>query len=107
VLPTAVPPTAVPTTAPTAVPTPEIYDAPGALELPLPLTLDAATGDVIDTETFGVAGAIGQRILYHSTSAQGDDVAVSGFVVYPEGDAPEGGWPLIARHSDRPDHDAE
>jgi pimeloyl-ACP methyl ester carboxylesterase len=51
---------------------------------------------VIDTETLEIAGANGQRILYHSTSAQGDDVAVSGFIVYPKGDPPEQGWPLIA-----------
>jgi pimeloyl-ACP methyl ester carboxylesterase len=36
------------------------------------------------------------RILYHSLSAQGKDVAVSGVVLVPDGAPPEGGWPVIA-----------
>lgn len=36
------------------------------------------------------------RILYHSRSAKGDDVAVSGVVLTPSGKAPTGGWPVIA-----------
>ena len=74
----------------------ESYDAPGALELMLPLDPTALPGSVIDVEELSIDGAVGQRILYHSTSAQGDLVAVSGFVSYPEGDVPDGGWPLIA-----------
>jgi pimeloyl-ACP methyl ester carboxylesterase len=74
----------------------EIYDAPGDLELVLPLDPAAIPGSVIDVEELTIDGAVGQRILYHSTSAQGDIVAVSGFVAFPEGDAPDGGWPLIA-----------
>ena len=36
------------------------------------------------------------RILYHSRSPQGEDVAVSGVVLVPDGKAPPGGWPIIA-----------
>lgn len=36
------------------------------------------------------------RILYHSSSATGQDVAVSGVVLVPAGKPPSGGWPVIA-----------
>jgi hypothetical protein len=36
------------------------------------------------------------RILYHSRTANGDDVAVSAVVVIPDGQPPTGGWPVIA-----------
>jgi hypothetical protein len=36
------------------------------------------------------------RILYHSRSANGDDVAVSGVVLLPDRAAPAAGWPVIA-----------
>jgi secretory lipase len=36
------------------------------------------------------------RILYHSRSASGQDVAASGVVLVPEGKPPTGGWPVIA-----------
>ena len=36
------------------------------------------------------------RILYHSRSAVGDDVAASGVVLFPDGKPPRGGWPVIA-----------
>src|ERR1700747_2897271 len=36
------------------------------------------------------------RILYHSRSPQGKDVAVSGVVLVPDGEPPAGGWPVIA-----------
>ena len=36
------------------------------------------------------------RILYHSRTARGEDVAVSGVVLIPDGKAPAGGWPVIA-----------
>jgi len=35
------------------------------------------------------------RILYHSQSASGEDVAASGVVMVPEDSAPSGGWPVI------------
>ena len=76
-------------------PATEPYDAPGDLEVPAPLP-PGQPGDVIDTEELTIAGAVGQRILYHSTSTAGDDIAVSGFVRYPDGEPPADGWPLIA-----------
>lgn len=36
------------------------------------------------------------RILYHSRDATGRDVAASGVVLIPAGQAPQGGWPVIA-----------
>jgi fermentation-respiration switch protein FrsA (DUF1100 family) len=36
------------------------------------------------------------RILYHSRTAYGEDVAVSAVVLVPEGKPPVGGWPVIA-----------
>ena len=73
----------------------EPYDAPGGLEVPQPLP-PGEPGDLIDTEALELDSGEGARILYHSTSAIGDDVAVSGFVRLPAGEPPDGGWPLIA-----------
>jgi Secretory lipase len=36
------------------------------------------------------------RILYHSRSSSGEDVAVSGVVLFPHASPPAGGWPVIA-----------
>jgi pimeloyl-ACP methyl ester carboxylesterase len=36
------------------------------------------------------------RILYHSRSPNGEDVAVSGVVLLPDGTPPAAGWPVIA-----------
>lgn len=36
------------------------------------------------------------RILYHSRTANGEDVAVSGVVLIPDGKPPANGWPVIA-----------
>ncbi len=36
------------------------------------------------------------RILYHSRTADGEDVAVSAVVLIPDGKPPAGGWPVIA-----------
>src|ERR1700675_2280581 len=36
------------------------------------------------------------RILYHSRALSGEDVAVSGVVLVPDGKPPAGGWPVIA-----------
>ena len=35
-------------------------------------------------------------VLYHTTSVNGLDVAVSGTVSIPKGDPPKGGWPVIS-----------
>ena len=42
------------------------------------------------------AAASGQRILYSSLGVDGDPVVVSGAIFTPQGDAPEGGWPVMA-----------
>lgn len=42
------------------------------------------------------AGAKVWRILYHSETASGADVAVSGYVVAPPTTAPSGGYPVLA-----------
>ncbi len=36
------------------------------------------------------------RILYHSRTTKGEDVAVSAVVLIPDGKPPAGGWPVIA-----------
>ncbi|HYA23710.1 MAG TPA: hypothetical protein VEF05_06090 [Terriglobales bacterium] len=41
-------------------------------------------------------GVLAVRILYHSRSAAGEDVATSGVVLHPDANPPPGGWPLIA-----------
>lgn len=71
------------------------YDLPGDLQVELPLAA-GEPGEIIDTEELDLADGSGYRVAYHSTSVAGDDVVVTGFVTYPGGDPPEGGWPLIA-----------
>jgi acetyl esterase/lipase len=41
-------------------------------------------------------GASAWRVLYHSRSLEGDDIAVSGFIMRPPGDPPPGGFPVLA-----------
>src|SRR6185437_14243520 len=36
------------------------------------------------------------RILYHSRTAAGEDVGISGVVLFPDAKPPAGGWPIIA-----------
>ena len=72
------------------------YDAPGALEVPQPLH-PGEPGEIIDVEELDVGDDfVAYRILHHSRSLRGDDIAVSGFVMTPAGDPPPGGWPLVA-----------
>lgn len=47
----------------------------------------------IETDDPGQAAV---RVMYHSTDAEGDDRAVTGVVFHPTGEAPEGGWPIVA-----------
>ena len=98
------PPPPAPPADPYAAPTSEasepeeltVYDAPGALEVPLPLP-PGEPGEIIDVEELDLGdGYVGYRILYHSRSLRGDDIAVSGFVATPVGEPPDGGWPLVA-----------
>jgi len=63
---------------------------------PLPA---AAPGTLIRSEAFSgydlPPGARAVRILYHSRALDGSDVAASGAVLIPAGQAPAGGWPVI------------
>jgi Secretory lipase len=71
----------------------EFYDTP----VPLP---SAPAGSLIRSEQFdGYAlppGILATRFLYHSRSSLGEDVAVSGVVLVPDGNPPPQGWPMIA-----------
>jgi alpha-beta hydrolase superfamily lysophospholipase len=60
----------------------------------------AEPGDVLRVEevelTGPLAGASGWRVLYRSTDADGEPAVVSGMVLAPDGDAPDGGRPVVA-----------
>jgi alpha-beta hydrolase superfamily lysophospholipase len=68
-------------------------------DTPKPLPAGKA-GDLIRTEEYGgyefPYGITVKRILYHTLSASGQDVASSGVVILPHGKAPGSGWPVIA-----------
>lgn len=57
-------------------------------------------GELIRSEEFDEyqlpEGVSAFRILYHSRSASGRDVAASGVVLTPDQPPPTGGWPVIA-----------
>jgi acetyl esterase/lipase len=42
------------------------------------------------------AGATAHKVLYRSTKPDGTPIAVSGIVIVPSGQAPAGGWPIVA-----------
>ena len=76
------------------LPLTSFYDTPNPLPAGKP-------GELIRSEPFeGYAlppGVSAVRILYHSRSATGEDVAASGVVLFPEEETPPaGGWPIIA-----------
>lgn len=75
------------------LPLTKFYDAPQ----PLP---PGKPGDLIrseDAEDYALApGVNALRILYHTRSAGGEDVASSGLILYPDQKPPAGGWPVIA-----------
>lgn len=48
---------------------------------------------VVDGPTIGGSTHL---VLYRSTSATGETVPVSGVISVPEGDPPEGGWPVVS-----------
>ena len=68
-------------------------------ETPVPLP-PGKPGELIRSQPFSSydlpAEASAVRILYHSRSANGADVPVSGVVLVPTGKPPAGGWPVIA-----------
>jgi fermentation-respiration switch protein FrsA (DUF1100 family) len=54
-------------------------------------------GEVIRVESVAAPpGARAWRVLYHSRSIDGRDIAVSGLVAAPEDPAPDGGYPVVA-----------
>jgi hypothetical protein len=75
------------------LPLTKFYDTPN----PLPA---GKAGDLIRSEPFDEydlpPGMSAVRILYHSRSATGADVATSGVVLVPDETPPPGGWPVIA-----------
>jgi alpha-beta hydrolase superfamily lysophospholipase len=84
---------AKPSHAPRTLPLTKFYDTPNPLPVGKP-------GELIRSEPFGEydlpyeISAV--RILYHSRSSSGEDVAVSGVALVPHGTPRAGGWPVIA-----------
>jgi len=77
-----------------ALPLTKFYDTPHPLTAGKP-------GELIRSESFEEyelpLSVSAVRILYHSRSAAGEDVATSGVVLIPYGkNPPAGGWPIIA-----------
>ncbi len=81
------------TRAPRTLPPTRFYDTLNPLPAGKP-------GELIRSEPFSEYDLSYQvsaaRILYHSRSANGKDVAVSGVVLMPDRAPPAGGWPVIA-----------
>ena len=75
------------------LPLTKFYDPPD----PLP---PGKPGDLIRATEFDQydlpAEVNARRILYHSRTAAGNDVAVSGVILFPDAKPPAGGWPIIA-----------
>src|SRR5579864_9536808 len=71
----------------------KFYDTPEPLPAGKP-------GDLIrsvDFDQYDLPGDVSAvRILYHSRSAKGEDIATSGVVLFPDKKTPTGGWPVIA-----------
>ena len=87
------PPPAKPSHAPRTLPLTKFYDTPSPMPAGKP-------GELIRSEPFDdydlpyEVSAV--RMLYHSRSPNGEDVAVSGVVLVPNGRPPAGSWPVIA-----------
>ncbi len=81
-----------------------------AMLRPLPATAQDAFYRATDSEIAGpvgslirkvrrvgaAAGATAYKVLYRSTKPDGTPIAVSGIVIVPAGQAPAGGWPIVA-----------
>jgi pimeloyl-ACP methyl ester carboxylesterase len=77
-----------------ALPLTSFFDTPNSLPAGKP-------GELIRSERFEdyalPPGVSAVRILYHSRSGSGEDVAASGVVLFPEEETPPaGGWPIVA-----------
>ncbi|HEV2731306.1 MAG TPA: hypothetical protein VGV15_14850 [Terriglobales bacterium] len=71
----------------------KFYDTPDPLPPGRPGELIRATA----FEEYDLPpGVSAVRLLYHSRSARGDDVAASGVVLFPDEKPPAEGWPVIA-----------
>jgi len=71
----------------------KFYDTPNPLSPGKPGELIRST----PTDDYSLAADFSAfRILYHSRSGSGQDLAVSGVVLLPDGTPPKGGWPVIA-----------
>lgn len=64
---------------------------------PVPLPA-AAPGTIIRSEPIASApiGSTAWRVLYHSRDLDGEDIAVSGVVIVPDGPAPDGGRTVVS-----------
>ncbi|MCU0310041.1 MAG: lipase family protein [Acidimicrobiales bacterium] len=84
------------TAAPTATLAPPV-GLPAFYGVPDPLP-PGEPGDLIAAERLDVAGVNGTtwRVMYHSESVQGEDIAVTGLIVVPSSPAPEGGYPVVS-----------
>jgi pimeloyl-ACP methyl ester carboxylesterase len=78
---------------PITLPLTSFYDAPHPLPMGKP-------GELIRSETsnhYSLPYELSVlRLLYHSRTSRGEDVAVSGLVLIPDGKPPASGWPIIA-----------
>ena len=64
-----------------------------------PSPLPAGTpGEVIRTEAVSVSGLHGSllRVMYHSRSIKGADIAVTGYIAIPSTPPPAGGYPVVS-----------
>lgn len=85
------------TSAPDAAPTLERNGSSYAVADPLPAGEPGEVIAVAEPASSAVfPDAQRQELLYHSTDRTGEDVAVSGTLLVPEGNPPRGGWPVIS-----------
>ena len=78
----------------------EIFPITDFYDTPESFAAKGQPGDVIRSKKFDgynlPEGVEATRILYGTKTSQGDLVTCSGVVLVPPGEAPEGGWPVIA-----------
>lgn len=100
----------VPTASPTgAAPQAPAIDARRAAALPAPFTGTVQEfyevpdplppgnrGEIIRMQAVNAGPRTGWRVMYHTIDESGSDRAVTGIITLPAGDAPAGGWPVIA-----------
>ena len=69
---------------------PDFYGVPDPLPAGKP-------GQLINSESVDAPGLNGtmSRVMYHSTTINGQDIAVTGLILIPKGTAPSGGSPII------------